>query len=151
MTVSIFTSFWLQAAPDTGTCCPTSSMCLPAQLCRDQRDVEQPSEWAALLPEPSMCTKTSCCCSLPSPNKLKQTNKISHNTKESRHAYRSVDLAMRKEKAVLPMKHQTYITSSEVLKGLKVTPLKWIFLLVSCCFIFKSPSLPAALSSFVSC
>lgn len=150
-TVAIFTSFWLQAALDTGTCSPTSSACLPARLCRDQHNVEQPSEWAALLPEPSMCTKTSCCCSLPSPNKLRQTHKISLNTKESRHAYRSAHLAVRKEKAVLPMKHQTYLTSSEVLKGLKVTPLKWIFLLAPCCFIFKSPSLPAALPSFISC
>lgn len=136
--------------------CPRHWHVLPHELCVPpstalQHSVEQPSEWAALLPEPSMCTKTSCCCSLPSPNKRRQTHKISRNTKETRHAYRSAHLAVRKEKAVLPTKHQTYLTSSEVLKGLKVTPLKWIFLLVPCCFIFKSPSLPAALPSFISC
>lgn len=55
---------------------------------------------------------------------------------------------MRKEKAVLPMKHQTYLSSGEVLKA---TLLKQVFLLVPCCFIIKSPSLPAALSSSISC
>lgn len=89
MTVAIFTSFRLQAAPDSGTCSPMSSVCLPAQLCRDQHNVKQPTERAALLPEPSMDTKTSCCCSLLSPNKLRQINKMSHNTKESHHAIKA--------------------------------------------------------------